>query len=44
VLLDGGRIVAQGTHDELLRTEPRYAEVLARTTGAEPADAAGGGG
>jgi ATP-binding cassette subfamily B protein len=29
VLLEGGRIVAQGTHAELMRTEPRYAEVLA---------------
>lgn len=31
VLLDGGRVVASGTHDELLATEPRYAAVLART-------------
>jgi ATP-binding cassette, subfamily B, bacterial len=29
VLLDGGRIVADGTHAELMATEPRYAEVLA---------------
>ena len=29
VLLDGGRIVAQGAHEELLVTEPLYAEVLA---------------
>jgi ATP-binding cassette subfamily B protein len=29
VLLDGGRIVADGTHTELMATEPRYAEVLA---------------
>lgn len=29
VLLEGGRIVAAGTHAELMRTEPRYAEVLA---------------
>jgi ATP-binding cassette subfamily B protein len=29
VLLDGGRVVADGTHDELLATEPRYREVLA---------------
>ena len=28
VLLDGGRAVAEGTHQELLATEPRYAEVL----------------
>jgi ATP-binding cassette subfamily B protein len=29
VLLDGGRLVADGTHAELMATEPRYAEVLA---------------
>jgi ATP-binding cassette subfamily B protein len=37
VLLDGGRIVADGTHAELLRTSPRYAEILATVT-AEAAD------
>ncbi|TAL16140.1 MAG: ABC transporter ATP-binding protein [Frankiales bacterium] len=31
VLLDGGRIVASGRHEELLRTVPLYAEVLAHT-------------
>lgn len=31
VLLDGGRVVAQGTHQELLHTVPAYAEVLAHT-------------
>jgi ATP-binding cassette, subfamily B, bacterial len=30
-LLDGGRVVAEGTHAELLVSEPRYADVLART-------------
>ncbi len=30
VLLDGGRIVADGTHDDLLATSERYREVLAR--------------
>jgi len=29
-LLEGGRIVAEGRHTDLLATEPRYAEVLAR--------------
>ncbi len=31
VLLDGGRIVADGTHAELLATTPLYVEVLARS-------------
>jgi ATP-binding cassette subfamily B protein len=30
VLLDSGRIVATGTHEELLLTNPRYQEVLAQ--------------
>ncbi len=30
VLLDGGRVVADGTHDMLLATDARYREVLAR--------------
>jgi len=30
-LLEGGRVVATGTHAELMATDPRYAEVLART-------------
>ena len=29
ILLDGGRVAADGTHTELLATEPRYVEVLA---------------
>ena len=29
VLLEGGRVVADGTHAELMDTDPRYAEVLA---------------
>jgi ATP-binding cassette subfamily B protein len=40
VLLDEGRVVATGTHDELLATEPRYREVLAAAAADEaPADA-----
>jgi ATP-binding cassette, subfamily B, bacterial len=30
LLLDGGRIVAAGTHDELLETNPLYVDVLAQ--------------
>ncbi|MDA3038233.1 MAG: ABC transporter ATP-binding protein [Actinomycetota bacterium] len=33
MLLDEGRIVASGTHRELMVTEPRYAEVLAHLEG-----------
>ncbi|HEY8081083.1 MAG TPA: ATP-binding cassette domain-containing protein, partial [Acidimicrobiales bacterium] len=32
VLLDGGHVVATGTHAELLASTPLYGEVLARTT------------
>ncbi len=32
ILLDEGRVVATGTHDELLATTPLYAQVLAQTT------------
>jgi ATP-binding cassette, subfamily B, bacterial len=32
VLLDGGRVVAEGTHDELTRTSERYRSVLAHST------------
>jgi ATP-binding cassette subfamily B protein len=37
VLLDGGRVVADGTHTELLATTPLYAEVLAQAAEAERA-------
>jgi ATP-binding cassette subfamily B protein len=29
-VVEGGRVIAQGTHTELLATEPRYAEILAQ--------------
>ncbi|NNE72397.1 MAG: ABC transporter ATP-binding protein [Acidimicrobiales bacterium] len=38
VLLADGRVVASGTHAELLATEPRYAAVLATTDDAEPTE------
>ncbi len=41
VLLDGGRIVASGTHQALLEEEPLYAEVLAQAERDEPADEEG---
>ena len=43
VLLDGGRIVADGTHAELLASTPLYSEVLAQAEAheAEEADARG---
>jgi ATP-binding cassette subfamily B protein len=47
VLLDDGRVVADGHHTELLETSPLYAEVLARTfAGAdgEPPDLLAGAG
>ena len=31
VFVDGGRVVADGTHADLLATEPRYARILAST-------------
>ncbi|MDQ3106316.1 MAG: ABC transporter ATP-binding protein/permease [Actinomycetota bacterium] len=34
-LLEGGRVVATGTHVELMQTEPRYTEVLAHIAEAE---------
>ncbi len=41
VLVDGGRVAAEGTHEELLATSARYREVLASAEiegGREPAD------
>ena len=39
VLLDGGRIVADGTHAELLASTPLYSEVLAQAESVEAAEA-----
>ena len=38
VLLDGGRIVADGTHAELLASTPLYSEVLAQAASEEQAE------
>jgi ABC-type multidrug transport system ATPase subunit len=38
--LEDGRIVATGAHDDLLRTEPRYARVLAQLAAREAEEAA----
>jgi ATP-binding cassette, subfamily B, bacterial len=45
VLLHGGRIVAEGTHQDLLTTSPRYREVLAQAEAKHGtvAPASGGG-
>jgi ABC-type multidrug transport system fused ATPase/permease subunit len=40
LVLDGGRIVARGTHDDLLAMSPRYAEMFAR----QALEAGGGSG
>ncbi|MHB1446646.1 MAG: ABC transporter ATP-binding protein, partial [Acidimicrobiales bacterium] len=40
VLLEGGRIVAEGTHDSLSATDSRYQEVLAQAAALEAARAA----
>jgi ATP-binding cassette subfamily B protein len=34
-VLEGGRIIAEGTHTELLENEPRYAAILAQALEAE---------
>lgn len=38
LLLDQGRIVADGTHEELIRTVPAYAEVLTRAEAERPVE------
>ncbi len=37
VLLDGGRIVAEGTHQQLLADEPLYVQILAEAASDDPA-------
>ena len=39
VLLDGGRVLAEGTHDQLLATNSRYREVLAQVSEEDAAGA-----
>jgi ATP-binding cassette subfamily B protein len=39
ILLEGGRVVADGTHAELLETSPLYAEVLAQVDAEAEAEA-----
>ena len=43
VLLEGGRVVAEGTHHDLLATEARYRRVLAAAARDESAAADGDG-
>ncbi len=43
VLVDDGRVIATGTHDELLATEPRYRVVLAAVALDEHTPVPGGG-
>nr|WP_246422362.1 ABC transporter ATP-binding protein [Nocardiopsis mwathae] len=38
VFVDGGRVVAEGTHRELLRTEPRYARTVLRSAADDDGD------
>jgi ATP-binding cassette subfamily B protein len=40
VLLEDGAIIASGTHEDLLANEPRYADILAHSTGAEESERA----
>jgi ATP-binding cassette subfamily B protein len=42
VLLDDGRVIAEGTHSELLLTSEEYREVLARTDLADEPDGSAG--
>ncbi len=42
-VVEDGRVIAQGTHQELLATEPRYVEILAQTEQEVDAPVAGSG-
>jgi ATP-binding cassette subfamily B protein len=44
VLIDGGRVIAEGAHDELLATSAKYRDVLAQTDPAASLPFAGGAG
>ena len=35
VLMEGGRVVADGTHADLLATDPRYAAILTQSDGVD---------
>ena len=38
LVLDNGKIIASGTHEDLLRDEPRYSEILAQQSTTEAAE------
>ena len=38
LVLDNGKIIASGTHEDLLRDEPRYSEILAQQSTTETAE------
>jgi len=40
VLIEAGRVIADGTHESLLATEPRYAQVLAAQNATSAAESA----
>jgi ATP-binding cassette subfamily B protein len=42
VLVDGGKVVAEGTHDELLATSAKYRDVLAQAEGSADRPVVGG--
>jgi ATP-binding cassette subfamily B protein len=43
VLMEAGRVIADGTHASLLESEPRYAQVLAATISSDSSDSSGDG-